>query len=224
MMEKEVRGLKRGLPQEGLKTIACVSMLLDHIGSRLLPELVWLRIIGRLAFPIYCFLLVEGIHRTKDLKKYQNRLILAAVLSELPFDLAFSGRVNLESCSVMVTLLLGFWAVRALQNRETVWKRALILPLLLAAEFVRADYAGTGVLLILLFEVTRDSSRWLTIVGMVLLNWMGSPVFGVPMQLYAVLALIPIYMYDGRKISRSKWVQWGFYLFYPVHLLILSMI
>ena len=216
--------MKRGLPQEGLKTIACVSMLLDHIGSRLLPDLIWLRIIGRLAFPIYCFLLVEGIHRTKDLKKYRNRLILAAVLSELPFDLAFSGGVNLESCNVMVTLLLGFWAVQAVQNRDNLWKRALILPLMLAAEFLRADYAGTGVLLILLFEVTRNSSRWMMILGTAALNWMGSPVFGVPMQLYAVLALIPICMYDGRKISHNKWVQWGFYLFYPVHLLILSMI
>ena len=213
--------MKRGLSQEGLKLIACVSMFLDHIGAMVFPDQIWLRIIGRLAFPIYCFLLVEGIHRTKDMKQYQSRLILAAVLAELPFDLAISGRIDLKSSSVMVTLLLGFWAVQAIQSRDSLWKRALILPLYLAAEFLRADYAGTGILLILLFEVTRTGSKWMQVLGMVLLNWMGSPAYGLPMQLYAVLALVPICLYNGRKLTHSKWVQWGFYLFYPVHLMLL---
>ena len=75
-----------------------------------------------------------------------------------------------------------------------------------------------------LFELTRGENRWLQVAGVVILNWMGSPVFGVPLQLYAVLALIPIYLYKGRKATNSKWVQWGFYLFYPVHLLVLSWI
>jgi len=215
--------LKKGLSQEGLKAIACVSMLLDHVGALLLDN-IWLRIVGRLAFPIYCFLLVEGIHHSRDLRKYQMRLILAAVLAEIPFDLAFSGGLSFESCSVMVTLLFGFWTVRAMEKLEGFWKWAVILPLFLAAEMLRADYAGTGILMIVLFELTRGENRWLQVAGVVILNWMGSPVFGVPLQLYAVLALIPIYLYKGRKATNSKWVQWGFYLFYPVHLLVLSWI
>lgn len=215
--------MKKGLSQEGLKGIACCAMLLDHIGS-LLVDSIWLRIIGRLAFPIYCFLLVEGIHHSRDLKKYQNRLILAVILAELPFDLAFSGGLDFDSCSVMVTLLLGFWMVLAVRNVQSGWKWAVVVPFFVIAEVLRTDYAGTGLLMILLFELTRGGSRWLQATGMVLLNWMGSPVYGVPLQLYAVPALIPIYLYHGRKVTRSKWVQWVFYLFYPVHLLVLWLI
>ena len=72
--------MKKGLSQEGLKGIAYLTMLLDHVGAILLPEVMWLRVVGRLSFPVFCFLLVEGIHHSKNLKKYQNRLILAALL------------------------------------------------------------------------------------------------------------------------------------------------
>ena len=218
--------MKKGLSREGLKAIACVSMLFDHIGA-LLVDNIWLRLVGRLAFPIYCFLLVEGIHHSHDLKKYQTRLILAALLAEIPFDLAFSGGLDFESCSVMVTLLLGFWTVMAVEKGEGIWIWAAVLSAFLAAEVLRADYAGIGVLMILLFDVTREhpGKRWLQALGMVILNWMGSDVtvfgIGIPQQLFAVLALIPIFLYDGRKLTGSRAVQGAFYLFYPVHLLIL---
>ena len=216
--------MKRGLSQEGLKLIACVSMLLDHIGAILLPQVQWLRVIGRMAFPVYCFLLVEGIHRSKNLKKYQDRLILAALLAEVPYDLAVSGGVDFARCSVMVTLLLGFWVVRLIQQRGSLWKRVAIIPLMLLSEILWSDYGSIGILIILLFEVTRNGNRWLLLLGMVALNWSGASFHGIPIQLFAVLALIPIWLYDGRKLTRSKWVQWGFYLFYPVHLLVLTLI
>ena len=92
-----------GISQEGLKLLACITMLIDHIGAtlmiRLIQEtsandasLVWLyylmRIIGRIAFPIYCFLLVEGAAHTRDPKKYGLRLFVGMLLSEIPFDLS----------------------------------------------------------------------------------------------------------------------------------------
>ena len=86
--------MKKCLSQEWLKIIACVIMLIDHIGAVLLPQYIWLRYIGRIAFPIYCFLLAEGVHYTKNPQKYGLRLAAGALLSEIPFDLALFGGVT----------------------------------------------------------------------------------------------------------------------------------
>ena len=101
---------KFGLSQEGLKLIACVTMLIDHIGAVFFPYAIGLRIIGRISFPIYCFLLAEGVHHTRSPLKYGLRLLLVAVISELPYDFLFYGRFTWLRNSVMVTLLLGFGA------------------------------------------------------------------------------------------------------------------
>ena len=72
-----------------LKSIAVCSMLLDHTGAVLFPELIWLRYVGRIAFPIYCFLIVEGFVHTRNLAGYMMRLMIFGLLSEVPFDIAF---------------------------------------------------------------------------------------------------------------------------------------
>src|SRR5699024_500130 len=93
---------EKGLSQEGLKLLACLTMLLDHIGATLVPG--WtLRIIGRLAFPIFCFLLAEGAHYTKNPAKYAFRLAIGAILSEIPFDFALFGGWTWYYQSVMLT-------------------------------------------------------------------------------------------------------------------------
>ena len=128
---------KCGLSQESLKLIACVTMLIDHIGATLVLRMLQsmpvrneqynllvgiyytLRIIGRVAFPIFCFLLVEGAYYTRNPKKYAMRLFVGMLLSEIPFDLAFSSRGNVffdwSSNSVMLTLLLGFCMIEELK-------------------------------------------------------------------------------------------------------------
>ena len=83
--------VKTGISQEGLKLLACLTMLIDHIGALFFPQFQWMRIIGRLSFPLYCFLLSEGIHYTRNPMKYGLRLLLVAVLTELPYDLLFRG-------------------------------------------------------------------------------------------------------------------------------------
>lgn len=117
-----------------LKRIACLSMLLDHIGASLLenglfrcsaiaPRLVGLdqllRLVGRLAFPIYCFLLVEGFLHTHDLKKYALRMLGFALISEGPFDWAFFSGVYWGHQNVYFTLLLGLLAMKALDTSQT---------------------------------------------------------------------------------------------------------
>lgn len=221
----------RGLPQEGLKIIACVTMLLDHIGATLVP-VMGLRIVGRLAFPIFCFLLAEGMAHTRNVKKYGIRLAIGAVLAEVPFDLALFGGITLGHQSVMVTLLLGYLMILWMRSTQQVAKLVPVLVCGVAAELLAADYGAMGLAVIAVFELTRERKDRLTmqVMGLGVLCWfMGGygwnigSVF-VPMQMCAVLAMIPIWLYRGGKATNSKLVQWGFYLFYPVHLLVLWLI
>lgn len=219
-----------GLSQEGLKLIACITMLIDHIGAIYFMGVTELRIIGRISFPIYCFLLVEGGKHTRDPKKYGLRLLIGVLLAELPFDLAFSGSLNFDSCSVMVTLLFGYLSIVAWRNGKGALRFAVIGLLCLLAEFLRTDYGAIGIAIILLFDLTREipyGKLWQT-GGLAVLCWSGYSVsvglLRIPIQFFAVLAMIPISLYNGRKVTHSKAVQWGFYLFYPAHLLILSLL
>lgn len=233
MIQKEY-----GLPQEALKLIACISMLIDHFGAAIVPHLnsPWFvelyyicRIIGRLAFPIYCFLLVEGMRRTRDPKKYFLRLGCGILLSELPFDKALFGGFTWEFQNVMITLLLGAVMIYCMQKTEKdLLKPILVVPFAVAAELLSSDYGAWGIAMIAIFALM--DKLWLQVLCMTVMNGMipslNLPVFGwnVSIQVFAALAMVPIAFYSGRKLTRSRAVQWGFYLFYPVHLLILWMI
>lgn len=220
---------KRGLSQETLKVIACVTMLLDHIGAIFVSGYT-LRIIGRIAFPIFCFLMAEGAYYTQNPQKYALRLVIGVLLSEIPFDLAFRRGLTLQTQSVMVTLLLGFLAIEAIQKTENGLIKLTITALgFLLGQLFKTDYGGYGVLLIILLSQTRGQ-WWLQTVLVAAVAWMMNsvkiPAFGmmIPIEMFAVLAMIPIGLYSGKKSSSSKAVQWAFYLFYPVHLTVLVVI
>ena len=219
----------RCLPQEGLKLIACAAMLLDHIGAVFCPG-IGLRIIGRIAFPIYCFLLAEGIHYTREPRKYGLRLLVGALLSEIPFDLLFFGKITLAHASVMVTLLLGFlYGQAAKRATQLAVQILLILPFAVAAELLGTDYGGWGIALVALFVLSRgrERVRVIQVIVLAFICWMigGYTLrFGsvrIPIEMAALAALIPIFCYSGQKITKNTWIQRGFYLFYPVHLMIL---
>lgn len=223
---------RTGLSQEGLKLIACITMLLDHIGAVFLP-CVGLRLVGRLAFPIYCFLLAEGAFYTRNRKEYGKRLLIGVLLSEIPYDLLFYGQLTLEHQSVMVTLLLGFLYALAMNHVPGEGYRLLLmLPFALAAQLLGSDYGGWGVAMIGLFVITREKPGkvWIQALWLGILSWMiGGMVIRVgwleiPIQVFSVAALIPISLYDGHKHTDNIWVRRGFYLFYPVHILILYLI
>ena len=223
---------KCGLSQEGLKIIACVTMLVDHIGIVLLPE-VGLRLIARLSFPIYCFLLAEGARHTRNAKEYGLRLLMGLLLSEIPFDLLFFGGLTFQYQSVMVTLMLGFLYASAMNHVPSKgYQILLLLPFAMAAELLRSDYGGWGVAMIGLFVITREAKQRCLIqaVGLAVIAWMiGGLTISigpveVPIQVFSVAALIPIMLYDGKKWTNNVWVQRMFYLFYPVHLLALYLI
>lgn len=221
----------RRLYQEDLKAIACLSMLLDHIGAVFVPgyySYYLLRMVGRIAFPIYCFLLVEGAHHTRNPRRYALRLALGAAISEIPFDLTFFGGVTLAHQNVMFTLLLGLLAVEA-ENKLPQWARfPAMAALVLAAEWMQTDYGGGGVVLIVSFALAKSQDWKPWVMAPVLLAVtlaMGSAsvpfLWGIPIELFATLALIPIGCYNGEKRGTGRGVQWLFYGFYPAHLLVL---
>ncbi len=224
--------MKKGLSQEWLKLLACVTMLADHIGAIFYPGLFWLRGVGRLAFPIYCFLLVQGERHTKGPVGYGLRLMLGALVSEPVFDHLFYGGATWQHQSVMVTLLIGYGMLRLMRIMKKSAGILLLAAGCLAAELCNSDYGGWGVTLIWLLAVTpEDFPGWLSrIVGMGWIFWtMDSvwvPVGGyrVPVQMFGLLAVIPMLCYSGKKSTRNPWVQLVFYLFYPLHLAILLLV
>lgn len=212
--------------QETLKLIACLTMLIDHVGAVLIPN-TGLRILGRIAFPIYCFLLVEGCSHTRSPKKYGQRLLAGVFLAELPFDFLFYGGFTWQHQNVMLTLFIG--CVMILWIRRS---GKLLLPLctcFLAAELLRADYGGLGIVLIGAFLIAAsDLHTALLKTGLIaIIFWcMGGysvPLLNmrIPIQMFGLLALIPIAGYSGKKLMKSRRLQWAFYLFYPVHMLLL---
>lgn len=251
-MEHQRVSSSRFLSQEQLKLLACLTMLLDHTAVILVKAMIHqaalsgtgadfyrslydlLRIIGRMAFPIYCFLLCEAAHYTRNSSRYGLRLLTAAILSEIPYDLVFYGSFTWEHQSVMVTLLLGFCAVELMERcSDLLLKVPLSIPFILAAEYLHTDYGARGVVLIVLFSLTRELHHKLLwqFLGMwflfspnhlMVLNWLQ----GIPptTQELCVCSMIPISMYSGRKLYYSKRLQQLFYLFYPAHILLLWMI
>lgn len=241
---------EKGLSQEGLKRIACVTMLIDHVGAILVYNwyltqsrlvgishvqlwdfYIFLRIIGRIAFPIYCFLLVEGYYHTRSVRRYCGRMVAGMLLAEIPFNLAFSGTVvDAASTSVMVTLVLGLLMIACMERVGGVWQTAVILPFCVLAERLHTDYAGNGIMIIAMFALIRNHpwEKWLRLAGLVLLLWFGGMIslgpVRIPMELFGLISLIPICLYQGEKRSGSKVMQWIFYLFYPVHLMVLWLI
>lgn len=204
-----------------LKMIAILSMLIDHIGYIFLPgDSLYApsRAIGRIAFPIFCFLIVEGFHHTRSHIDYLIRLSIFALISEIPFDLAFFGKLfDFQHQNVYFTLALGLGAIFCLEEMNTHRRYAIPFFLILATAFlIHCDYGIGGVLLICMFYLTRETP-WIRLVLCALILYV---FYGTP-ELYGLIAMVPITFYNGK---RGPHAQMLFYWFYPVHLLILHLI
>ena len=211
------------LSGNSLKLIAIASMTVDHMGAVLFPQALWMRYIGRLAFVIYAFLITEGYFHTHNVRRYMARLGLLALLSEVPFDLLFHGRmIDPYSQNVFFTLLLGLAGI-ALMDRLAcrftagAWILSLI-PVAAAcviAGWLQCDYRYYGVLMIAIFYVGRSHMGEM---------FLGIAIIQAAMnriQLFGIVALLPISMYNGKKGKGGRIFQWFFYIYYPLHMLIL---
>lgn len=199
-----------------LKLLAMLAMTADHIGAVFFPEIPLLRWIGRLAMPVLCFFIGEGLRHTRSPRRYLLRLTGFALLSELPFDLAFYGGIEWGHQNVYFTLALGLLALWAIQSRGMEgWLLALTAAL--AAELLGCDYGMYGVLLILLLD-RFHRARSEQLAGAALLNLV---FFGLQTQTLSLIALPLLWLYNGKRGRDDRRL---FYLYYPAHLCVLGIL
>ena len=221
-----------------LKCIAMISMLIDHVGVVFSPWLepevyTMLRALGRTAFPLYAFMLVEGAVHTKNAPKYLLRLVIFSLISEVPFDFAFYSRTGSllywQHQNVFITLSIGLAAIILLEKvRKSTINLGLqnllvgVIALLacLLVDFTYGDYGYLGVALILFLYFLKAFPR---IAPLVILLWLAYYDWstGFVMELYGIPAALLIVFYNGRK-GGSHLPKWFFYGFYPAHLLFLA--
>ena len=206
-----------------LKIIALISMVIDHYGAIFQSGVDIYRIIGRLAFPIYAFLLVEGYTHTSNIKKYGRRLLIFALVSELPFDLAFYGKLSFTHQNIFFTLFIGLVLMYLLDNNSGKYginKSLLIIIAGLIALVTAVDYNFIGIIYILIFYYTKDYPNPKKIL------YQGSALFVTNFflsgftQQYSILAIPLIYFYNGKLGPNNKILQILFYIAYPLHLII----
>lgn len=211
---------KIGISSSTLKIIAIITMLIDHIGGILFPQYVFLRIIGRLAFPIFCFLLVEGFLHTHNVYSYALRLGLFALISEVPFDLAiYHVPFYPYHQNVFFTLLIGLLVLigfKNFQERPFIQLMIFAVGAFLALK-CQVDYGVFGVAMIVLIYLYSIHHNFLILaLGFVFLNFLAKGI-----QCFGALAILPIALYNGKRGISLKYI---FYIFYPAHLLTLYFI
>ena len=207
-----------------LKIIAMVSMVSDHVGDLFFPGVMWLRMIGRLAMPIFSFCIAEGYAHTRDKNRYLLRMGIFALISEVPFDLAFEGKVGFGHQNIMLTFFLSILAlkifdlIRGEEPRsigKTVLGTLAVLVMAGLALLLRADYTIFAVIAVFLFYVLRNRHPLVRSgVGVAFLALTRT------MGYYCTtgFSLIPLLLYNGK---RGRGLKWLFYAFYPGHLLVL---
>lgn len=218
-----------------LKLIALAAMLIDHTASVLLrdyePAISPIlavggaeitvykicRLIGRIAFPIYCFLITEGYLHTRNKKRYGINLLIFAFISEIPWNLEHSGTWFYSGQNVFFTLFLGYCGICVYEKyKSNIKKQAVLLfALLFVSIILRADYGCGGFGFILIIYVLREQKLLQAIAGCCVL----------PATWKAGLAFIPINMYNGKRgFIRGSLMKYIFYAAYPLHMIILYLL
>lgn len=234
-----------------IKFLAMGLMLLDHTWALLFSGCLWLDYIGRLAFPLFAFGIVEGYKHTSNFKRYVLRLLAFATISEIPFNLMYnSSLVYPFHQNVIFTLLFGLLIIKFIDNikiqyKEHNWKKIIknvlgIIGISFLSVVSFCDYGFLGVLMIICLYLFSNN-KLLQLISMIVINCMffkgmlipitiGNFTFEFVTQGFAVLSLPIMWLYNGKKSSgkasqkTNKIVQYGSYIFYPAHMLILYLL
>ena len=231
------------LSAAALKYIAVITMLIDHVAMALMkaPELQQLRAVlrdvGRTAFPIYCFFIVEGFLRSRNRLRYMGLLLLTGVVSQVPYIYAlYPGRPLLYRLNVEFTLAIGLAALivfdllaeklfrtSSQKSATSLWSQAGELLTLFAvtcgacllANLLNTSYRWCGVLLIVLFYALRNHPYAAAVAGSALVIWFSKT------EIWAIPAFLLLTLYNGERGRQNKLF---FYAFYPVHLAIIALL
>ncbi len=240
-----------------LKLIACLTMLSDHVGYMMMASSIGdydiallLRLVGRISFPIFAFLIAEGFKHTKNVVFYTARLLAAGIISEIPYNICFHGKLIYRgSLNVMFTFVIALvmliFADMCIKSSKKEIRFLFIIPLFAACYFAHrfsVDYGYFAILLVFLFYITDSNaiSRKIMLIPVLLLfaarEFILSFIDGVSptqwqqQQFFSVLSFIPLLLYNGKGGSSGKTKgarkvkQYLFYLFYPAHLVALYLI
>lgn len=232
---------KKGLNATQIKTIAIIAMLIDHIAWKYVPTQTapgqLMHVIGRLTAPIMSYFIAQGYIHTRNFKKYLGRMALFAVISHIPYNLESTGRIQLLNFSVMHTLTLGLVAIYCydkIENKYLKWLAIAVVSILA----IPGDWSILGIAFCLIFFIHRNSIKKLFIgilcvgiFGVLMMSLMrvtsGSDIFTAIIynlfQLSIILSIPILSFYNGER-GGNRFSRWGFYIFYPLHLLILALI
>lgn len=216
-----------GLSSAGIKLIAFSIMLIDHIGAILLPDVSALRIIGRFGFPLFAFMTAEGVRHTHDIRKYAIRLLLLAVISEMPYDLARTGTIfssreqnvgwTLFASSIAAWLVLKIGKEDIVKGITAAITAAVLLGFILGC-LVNSDWGFFGPAFIIAYTFPGD------IAGAAAGTGLSFALYKFPMNISAGAGAITPLFCNGTRGYDAKWFRIASYAFYPAHFLILALI
>ncbi len=219
---------KTNLDTDFLKLVAIISMTIDHVGSALFSNQIEFRILGRLAFPIFCYCLSVGLAYTKDIKKYLLRIAVVGLISQPFYVLAFydveNFYANLDSLNIFFSLfinLLGAWAVK-----EKRWW--LLSAVVVSHYFIDFDYGYLGLFLVLIFFLCRNRPTLGAILFLLcyMHNFLDLPNnrmklaigdYDLDISVFALLSAPLIFFKTGSGIKIPSFI---FYIYYPLHLMV----
>ena len=219
-----------------LKIIACVCMFCDHFGNAVFSSTTFLNYIGRFSFPIFCFQIVQGYIHTRNIKKYIIRLGIFALISQIPFMLFYHFVFDSFGVNVIFTLLFGLLAILIYDKYNKFVGIGSSLLLATIAQVCNFDYGFWGVFIIFMFYLLRDKKIAMSIifiVSVIIKFSLSLLKFGVPfsylflgntyslLMYFTCFAILPILLFNGKKGKDAKYL---FYIFYPTHLLILTLL
>lgn len=216
-----------------IKIIAVVSMLVDHMGTILFPHLTWMRIIGRIAFPLFCFQIAFGATKTRNIWKYVLRLFVFALVTQVALSVVL-WEIYVSWLNVFFTLSAGVLSIiminKAKEEKNPVIAACvlvIIIVLLLLAELLHFDYGMMGVALIIMFYLPLTHSlKWskITMLPVFILFNLPFALSSSYIQLYSMISAVFLLLFVDKKLRIPKWERWAFYVFYPLHLVILHLI
>ena len=243
--------MKAKLNSNILKIIAIIAMTVDHIAWLVFPTYssdflpIVLHIIGRLTCPIMCYFIAEGYHHTKDINKYTARLFIFAVISHFPYMLASMNFVDLKSfipfyygdvlnqTSVMWSLAWGLVMLRVANSEKIKDSLKVVLVILICLISFPSDWSCIASLCVMVFGTNRGKFKvqmlWMLFyvaIYSTVYFFALDKLYGI-IQMAVALAIPLLAMYNGERGGSpklNKFMKWAFYIYYPLHLLIIGLI
>ena len=192
-----------------LKIIALISMTIDHIGVQLFPDIILLRIIGRLAFPIFAYMIAEGVKYTKNRRKYILTISVSAIFCQFVY---FFAERSLYQC-ILVTFSLSILLIYALEYKNIIISLLSLIGVFIFTEFVNIDYGFLGILTpVFIYFASGKANKLISCTALLIL--LGMVLGGV--QWYALFAIPLLALYNGKRGKLN--LKYLFYIYYPLHL------